>query len=87
MRSVWGMLVGLSLTMFVLSMPSRYGELANVGRRATAHFGSEDDFLLRFLSQGAFAFTVLSLEIIFVLALPIPIALIVAMFRCIGFST
>jgi hypothetical protein len=71
MRSVWGILVGLSLTLFVLSIPSRYGELADVGRRATLHFGFEDDFLLRFLSQGAYAFTVLSLEIIFVLALTV----------------
>jgi len=71
MRSVWGILVGLSLILFMLSIPSRYGELADIGRRATAHFGSEDDFLLRFLSQGAYAFTVLSLEIIFVLALTV----------------
>src|SRR5215211_7266436 len=71
MRSVWGILVGLSLILFMLSIPSRYGELADIGRRATAHFGSDDDFLLRFLSQGAYAFTVLSLEIIFVLALTV----------------
>jgi len=71
MRSMWGVLVGLSLTLFVFSIPSRYGELTDIGRRATAQFGSEDDFLLRFLSQGAYAFTVLSLEIIFVLALTV----------------
>jgi len=69
MRSAWGVLVGLSLTLFVMSIPSRYGELADFGRRATARLGPEDELLLRFLSQGAYAFSVLSLEVIFVLAL------------------
>src|SRR5215212_3846322 len=69
MRSAWGVLVGLSLTLFVMSIPCRYGELADFGRRATARLGPEDELLLRFLSQGAYAFSVLSLEVIFVLAL------------------
>ena len=69
MRFVWGVLVGLSLTLFVLSMPARYGELAEVGRRALTQLAPRDDLLLRFFSRGAYAPTVLSLEIIFVLAL------------------
>ena len=69
MRSLWGVIVGLSLTLFVLSTPARYRELAAVGRRALAQPGPGDDLLLGFLSQGAYAPTVLSLEIIFVVAL------------------
>jgi len=69
MRSLWGVIVGLSLTLFVLSTPARYRELAAVGRRALAQPGSGDDLLLGFLSQGTYATTMLSLEIIFVLAL------------------
>jgi hypothetical protein len=62
-------LVGLSLTLFALSVPARYRELAEVGRRAFAQLGPGDDLLLRFFSRGAYAPTVLSLEIVFVLAL------------------
>jgi hypothetical protein len=69
MRFGWGVLVGLSLTLFVLSMPARYEELAEVGRRASAQLGPRDDLLLHFLSRGAYAPTVLSLEVVFVLAL------------------
>src|SRR5215218_5804833 len=69
MRFLWGALVGLSLSLFVFSVPARYRELAEVGRGATAQLGPEDDLLLRFLSRGAYAFSVLSLEITFVLAL------------------
>src|SRR5215213_11142754 len=69
MRFAWGVLVGLSLTLFVLSMPARYEELAEVGRRASAQLGPRDDLLLHFLSRGAYAPTVLSLEVVFVLAL------------------
>jgi hypothetical protein len=69
MRIGWAVLVGLSLTLFVLSIPARYRELAEIGRRALAQLGPGDDLLLRFLSRGAYAPTVLSLEIIFVLAL------------------
>src|SRR5215212_645348 len=69
MRFGWGVLVGLSLTLFVLSIPARYEELAEVGRRASAQLGPRDDLLLHFLSRGAYAPTVLSLEVMFVLAL------------------
>jgi hypothetical protein len=69
MRFGWGVLVGLSLTLFVLSIPARYEELAEVGRRASAQLGPRDDLLLHFLSRGAYAPTVLSLEVVFVLAL------------------
>jgi hypothetical protein len=69
MRFGWGVLVGLSLTLFVLSIPARYEELAEVGRRASAQLGPGDDLLLHFLSRGAYAPTVLSLEVVFVLAL------------------
>src|SRR5215217_2083361 len=69
MRFAWGVLVGLSLTLFVLSMPARYEELAEVGRRASSQLGPWDDLLLHFLSRGAYAPTVLSLEVVFVLAL------------------
>ncbi len=65
----WGVLVGLSLTLFALSMPARYRELAEVGRLALAQLGPGDDLLLRFFSRGAYAPTVLSLEVVFVLAL------------------
>ena len=61
--------MGLSLTLFMLSVPARYRELADVGRRALAQLGSGDDLLLRFFLRGAYAPTVLSLEIVFVLAL------------------
>jgi hypothetical protein len=63
------MLVGLSLTLFVLSVPARYGELAAIARRASAQLGPGDDLLCRFLAQGAYSLTVLSLEVVFVLAL------------------
>ena len=69
MRFGWGVLVGLSLTLFVLSIPARYEELAEAGRRASAQLGPGDDLLLHFLSRGAYAPTVLSLEVVFVLAL------------------
>jgi hypothetical protein len=69
MRFGWGVLVGLSLTLFVLSIPARYEVLAEVGRRASAQLGSRDDLLLHFLSRGAYAPTVLSLEVVFMLAL------------------
>ena len=69
MRSLWSVFVGLSLTLFAFSIPARYRELAAVGRRALVQPGPGDDFPLGLLSQGAYAFTVLSLEVIFVLAL------------------
>ncbi len=69
MRFGWGVLVGLSLTLFVLSVPARYGELAGIAHRASAQLGRGDDLLHRFLSQGTYSLTVLSLEVAFVLAL------------------
>jgi hypothetical protein len=54
MRIGWGVLVGLSLTLFALSVPARYRELAEVGRRALARPGPGDDLLLRFFSRGAY---------------------------------
>jgi hypothetical protein len=59
MRFGWGVLVGLSLTLFVVSIPARYKELAEDGRRALAQLGPGDDLLLRFLSQGAYALSVI----------------------------
>ena len=37
MRFGWGVVVGLSLTLFMLAVPARYEELAEVGRRPTRH--------------------------------------------------
>jgi hypothetical protein len=68
-RFGWGLLVGLSLALFVLSVPARHGHLAQAGRRASAQLGPGDDLLLRFLSHGAYALAALSLEILFVLGL------------------
>ena len=68
-RFGWGVVVGLSLTLFMLAVPARYEELAEVGRRGLAQLGSRDDFLLHVLSRGAYAPTVLSLEVVFVLVL------------------
>jgi hypothetical protein len=67
-RFVWGILVGLSLTLFVLSVPARYGELVGIARRASAQLGPGDELLRRFLAQGAYSLAVLSLEVVFVLA-------------------
>ena len=69
MRFGWGVLVGVSLTLFVLSVPARYGELARIAHRASAQLGPGDDLSHRFLSQGIYSLTVLSLEVTFVLAL------------------
>src|SRR5918992_1381986 len=69
LRFGWGVLVGLSLSLFVLSVPARYGELAGIAHRASAQLGRGDDLLHRFLSQGTYSLTVLSLEVAFVLAL------------------
>jgi hypothetical protein len=68
-RLGWGVLIGLSLGLFMLSVPARYAELVEVARQASAQLGPGDDLLRRFLSQGAYALTVLSLEVAFVLAL------------------
>jgi hypothetical protein len=68
-RFGWGALVALSLTLFVLSMPARYGELAEIARQASAQLGSGDGLLYSILSRGAYSLTVLTLEVAFVLAL------------------
>ncbi|HSH59912.1 MAG TPA: hypothetical protein VK988_09790 [Acidimicrobiales bacterium] len=77
-RFAWGVLVGLSLSLFVLSVPARYAELTEVARRTSTQLGLGDDLLHRFLSQGAYyALTALSLEIAFVLALALAAAAVV----------
>ncbi|QIN83559.1 hypothetical protein GBA63_13620 [Rubrobacter tropicus] len=61
-------LVGLSLILFVLAVPARYGELAGVARRVSGHLGAVDG-PLGYLVPGAghYALAVLSLEVLFVL--------------------
>lgn len=66
----------MSLVLFVLSIPARYGELAELARRASAQLGPGDDLLRGFLS-GAYAPSVVSLEISFVLALALASAAMV----------
>jgi hypothetical protein len=75
-RLGWGVLVGLSLVLFALSVPARYAEL---GRRSSAQLahGSGLDFLHGFLADGFYAPVVLSLEISFVLALALASAAMV----------
>jgi hypothetical protein len=70
-RLGWGVLVGLSLLLFALSVPARYGELAGLARRSLARLGhgSGPDFLRGFLADGFYAPAVLALEVCFVLAL------------------
>ncbi len=77
MRFGWGVLVGLSLSLFLLSVPARYEQLAEVGRRAVAQLGPGHDLLRRFLSEGAYALTVLSLEVVFVFSLALASAMMV----------
>ena len=72
-----GVLVGLSLGLFVVSVPARYAVLAQVGRRASAQLGPGDDLLRSFLSHGTYALAVLSLEVAFVLALTLASAAMV----------
>jgi hypothetical protein len=43
MRFGWGVLVGLSLALFMLAVPARYEQLAEVGRRPTRHQDREDE--------------------------------------------
>ncbi len=70
--------MGLSLGLFVLSIPARYAELAEVARRASTHLGPGEDLLRLFLSRAAYyALTALSLEVAFVLALALASAAIV----------
>jgi hypothetical protein len=70
-RLGWGLLVGLSLVLFALSVPARYEELAELARQSSARlgYGSGLDFLRGFLDGGFYAPAVLTLEISFVLAL------------------
>jgi hypothetical protein len=70
-RLGWGVLVGLSLVLFALSVPARYEELAELARRSSARLGHAGglDFLRGFLDGGFYALAVLSLEVSFVLAL------------------
>ncbi len=78
-RLGWVVLVGLSLILFALSVPARYGELAEFARQSSARLthGSEPDLLRGFLDGGLYAPAVLSLEISFVLALALASAAMV----------
>jgi hypothetical protein len=75
----WGVLVGLSLVLFALSVPARYEELAGLARQSSARLGhgSGLDLLRGFLDGGFYAPAVLSLEISFVLALALASAAMV----------
>jgi hypothetical protein len=74
-RLGWGVLVGLSLVLFALSVPSRYEELAELAGRASMWL--EPGLLRGFLSEDFYAAGVLSLEISFVLALALASAAMV----------
>jgi hypothetical protein len=76
MRLGWGVLMGLSLGLFVVSVPARYAELAEVTRQASAQLGPGDDLLRGFL-EAYYVLTVLSLEVTFVLALTLASAAMV----------
>jgi hypothetical protein len=78
-RLGWGVLVGLSLVLFALSVPARYEELAGLARQSSARLGhgSGLDLLRGFLDGGFYAPAVLSLEISFVLALALASAAMV----------
>jgi hypothetical protein len=76
MRFGWGVLVGLSLGLFVVSVPARYAELAEVTRQASVQLGPGDDLLRGFL-EAYYAPAVLSLEVAFVLALTLASAAMV----------
>jgi hypothetical protein len=76
MRFEWGVLVGLSLGLFVVSVPARYAELAEVTRQASVQLGPGDDLLRGFL-EAYYAPAVLSLEVAFVLALTLASAAMV----------
>jgi hypothetical protein len=80
-RLAWGVLVGLSLVLFALSVPARYEELAGLARQSSERLGhgSGTDLLRGFLDGGLYAPAVLSLEVSFVLALALASA---AMVRC-----
>ena len=75
-RLGWGVLMGLSLGLYALSVPARYPELAEVARQASAQRRSGDDLLRGFL-EAYYAPAVLSLEVAFVLALALASAAMV----------
>ncbi len=77
MRLAWGALVGLSLTLFALSVPARYAELSEIARRSSAQLGPADNLLRDLLSGDGYVLGVLTLEISFVLALALASAAIV----------
>ena len=74
-RLGWGVLVGLSLVLFALSVPARYEELAELAGRASMRL--EPGLLRGFLPEDFYAAGVLSLEISFVLALALASAAMV----------
>jgi hypothetical protein len=77
MRLAWGALVGLSLTLFALSVPARYAQLSEIAHRSSARLGSGDYLLRGLLSGDGYALGVLALEIAFVLALALASAAMV----------
>ena len=68
-RLGWGVLVGLSLGLFALSVPARYEELSGLAHRSSARLAHGSGSLRGFLDGGFYAPAVLTLEISFVLAL------------------
>jgi hypothetical protein len=76
-RLGWGVLMGLSLVLFALSVPARYEELAELARQSSARLAHESGLLRGFLDGGFYAPAVLSLEISFVLALALASAAMV----------
>jgi hypothetical protein len=70
-RLGWGVLVGLSLILFALSVPARYEQLAELARQSSTRLahGSGLDFLRGFLADDYYAPAVLSVEVSFVLTL------------------
>ena len=76
-RLGWGLLVGLSLVLFALSVPARYGELSELARQSSARLAHGSGLLRGFLDGGFYAPAVLALEISFVLALALASAAMV----------
>lgn len=75
--TLWAALVVTALLLFVLSVPARYGELTEIARQASSELGPGNDLLQSFLSHGAYATVVLSLEVFFVSALTLTSAAMV----------
>ena len=76
-RLGWVVLVGLSLVLFALSVPARYGELAELASQSSARLAHGSGLLHGLLDGGFYAPAVLSLEISFVLALALASAAMV----------